>query len=81
MWRRAMVRAPNVHHPVTRLVVLENTHNFKGGRALPLEYLVRAGALCRAEGLALHCDGARCALRFFYWELSPHLFGGSQACL
>ena len=27
---RAMIRTANVHHPVTRLVILENTHNFKG---------------------------------------------------
>ena len=59
-----MIRSPDVHHPVTRLLILENTHNYKGGRVLPLEYLRKARQLCDAHGLAMHCDGARCVCLF-----------------
>lgn len=56
----AMVRNPaDVHHPVTKLLILENTHNFRGGRVLPLAFLDRARGFCDQHGLKLHCDGAR----------------------
>jgi threonine aldolase len=44
------------HFARTRLLSLENTWH---GRALPLEYLAQARALCDRRGLALHLDGAR----------------------
>uniref|UniRef100_A0A7S0R8C3 Aromatic amino acid beta-eliminating lyase/threonine aldolase domain-containing protein n=1 Tax=Pyramimonas obovata TaxID=1411642 RepID=A0A7S0R8C3_9CHLO len=53
------IRPDDVHFPTTRLLVLENTHNKKGGRVLKLEYLDAAGKLCREHGLKLHVDGAR----------------------
>jgi threonine aldolase len=56
---REAVRADNPHYPRTRLLILENTHNRKGGRALPLAYIHQARALCDEAGIALHCDGAR----------------------
>ena len=36
---RSKVRSEDVHYPVTRLICLENTHNYCGGKVLPLEYL------------------------------------------
>lgn len=56
---RDAVRPDNVHFPRTRLLSLENTHNRKGGRVLPLSYIAEARALCDEVGIALHCDGAR----------------------
>ena len=53
------VRPDNMHFPRTRLLCLENTHNRKGGRVLPLSYMADARALCDEAGIALHCDGAR----------------------
>lgn len=53
------VRGPNVHFAVPRLVCIENTHNKKGGRALPVEYMDALGEKVHALGLQLHCDGAR----------------------
>ncbi len=44
------------HFARTRLLCLENTWH---GRALPLDYLAKARALCDRRGLALHLDGAR----------------------
>jgi threonine aldolase len=44
------------HFARTRLLCLENTWH---GRALPLDYLAAARALCDRHGLALHLDGAR----------------------
>lgn len=47
------------HRARLRLLCLENTHNFAGGRVLPVQYMNRVGAFARQHGLALHLDGAR----------------------
>jgi len=44
------------HFARSRLLCLENTWR---GRALPLDYLRDARALCNRHGLAFHLDGAR----------------------
>lgn len=56
---RAAVRPDDVHAPVSRLVILENTHNRCGGTVLSVDYMRAAGALVRELGLRLHVDGAR----------------------
>ena len=43
----------------TRLVVVENTHNFGGGTVQPLPALRELRAATRERGVALHLDGAR----------------------
>eukprot|EP00242_Pyramimonas_sp_CCMP2087_P014662 CAMPEP_0198202872 /NCGR_PEP_ID=MMETSP1445-20131203/6098_1 /TAXON_ID=36898 /ORGANISM="Pyramimonas sp., Strain CCMP2087" /LENGTH=453 /DNA_ID=CAMNT_0043873995 /DNA_START=17 /DNA_END=1378 /DNA_ORIENTATION=+ len=53
------IRPDDIHFPTTRLLILENTHNKKGGRVLKLDYMDAAGKLCREHGLKLHIDGAR----------------------
>jgi threonine aldolase len=53
------IRANDPHNPVTRLICLENTHNFCGGRALPVSYMDAVGHLAHERGLKLHVDGAR----------------------
>ena len=55
----AAIRPDDIHQPITRLVVLENTHNRCGGTALSVEYTRAAGELAREHGLNLHLDGAR----------------------
>ncbi len=55
----AAIRADDQHNPVTRLVCLENTQNFCGGRALSVQYMDDAGQLAHDHGLKLHVDGAR----------------------
>lgn len=56
---RAAVRPDDPHHPVTRLVTVENTHNRCGGVPLSVEYMDALGDLARGLGLKVHLDGAR----------------------
>lgn len=53
------VREENVHHSVSRLVILENTQNRCGGTVLTAEYTRQVGELAREKGLLFHLDGAR----------------------
>ena len=43
----------------TRLVVVENTHNFGGGTVQPLDQIAALRAGTRDRGVAMHLDGAR----------------------
>jgi threonine aldolase len=52
----AAIKPEDAHFARTRLFCLENT---QAGKALPLDYLGRAGEFARAKGLGLHLDGAR----------------------
>jgi threonine aldolase len=56
---QAAIRADDVHCPISRLVVLENTQNRCGGVAISAEYTRQAGSLVHEKGLLLHVDGAR----------------------
>ncbi|XP_034414490.1 probable low-specificity L-threonine aldolase 2 [Cyclopterus lumpus] len=47
------------YYPRTRLICLENTHNIRGGRVLPLTFLQEVRALADRYGLSVHMDGAR----------------------
>jgi threonine aldolase len=49
----------DLHSPISRLLVVENTVNKGGGACWDLAELRRIRALCDARGLALHLDGAR----------------------
>ncbi len=53
------VRPDDVHHPRSRLVTLENTHNRGGGRVLPYDEVDRICQWAGGLGLARHLDGAR----------------------
>ncbi|GAB4445101.1 MAG: low-specificity L-threonine aldolase [Anaerolineales bacterium] len=55
----ASIRSEDVHHPITRLICLENTQNICGGVPLTAEYTRRVAEIARAHNLALHIDGAR----------------------
>ena len=50
------VKDGDSHHPITRLLSLENTHN---GIAIPLTRMADAVDAGSAAGLSLHLDGAR----------------------
>jgi len=45
--------------PRTSLVCVENTHNRAGGRIFPQSAITKIAERARANGLALHLDGAR----------------------
>ena len=53
------IQPDDVHRPVSRLVVLENTANRGGGSCYDLETIQEIGHLCRQRGLSFHLDGAR----------------------
>eukprot|EP01113_Clastostelium_recurvatum_P021982 TRINITY_DN2612_c0_g1_i2.p1 TRINITY_DN2612_c0_g1~~TRINITY_DN2612_c0_g1_i2.p1 ORF type:complete len:422 (+),score=98.74 TRINITY_DN2612_c0_g1_i2:150-1268(+) len=65
----ALRNAGDIHHPITRLITLENTHNFAGGRVIPTSYTRSVAALVQEvratstyyEGnpIRIHVDGAR----------------------
>jgi len=56
---RASIRSEDVHHPITRLICLENTQNICGGIPLTAAYTRQVAELARLHGLRLHMDGAR----------------------
>jgi threonine aldolase len=56
---RSAIREDDLHHPVSRLVVLENTHNRCGGVVLDAAYMQKVGEIAHEHGLQLHLDGAR----------------------
>ncbi len=53
------IRHPDIHSPPTRLICLENTHNFCQGSPLTPEYMTKVGNLAKKYGLKIHLDGAR----------------------
>jgi threonine aldolase len=55
----ASIRSADVHHPITRLICLENTQNICGGVPLTPEYTRRIGEVAQKNHLSLHIDGAR----------------------
>ena len=55
----ASIRTEDVHHPITRLICLENTQNICGGVPLTAEYTKQVGEIAHKNNLSLHIDGAR----------------------
>jgi threonine aldolase len=55
----AAIHNDDVHFPVSRLVVIENTHNRGGGTVFPLENILRIREVATKKGLRMHMDGAR----------------------
>ena len=53
------IRSEDVHHPITRLICLENTQNICGGVPLTAEYTRQVGDIAHKNNLVLHIDGAR----------------------
>ena len=56
---RAAIRQENIHHPVSRLLCVENTHNRRGGAAIAAERINEVAGEAHANGMRVHCDGAR----------------------
>ena len=56
---KKVLRPTNVHHPRTKLVCLENTHNRGGGSIWPMEQITAVERVAREAGLKMHLDGAR----------------------
>lgn len=56
---RNAFREEDVHHPESKLVIVENTQNACGGIPLTLEYMRHLKANTDKLGLKIHLDGAR----------------------
>ncbi|XP_034427190.1 probable low-specificity L-threonine aldolase 2 [Hippoglossus hippoglossus] len=63
---------PHPSQPRSRLICLENTHNIKGGRVLPLTFLQEVRALADRYGLSVHMDGARLLNAAVAQGVHPH---------
>lgn len=53
------VRDGSRYNPETALIIIENTHNFAGGRILPLDYMKDLYDMAKDMGVKVHLDGAR----------------------
>jgi threonine aldolase len=49
----------DLHRPGTGLLSLENTHNYRGGVAIPVEEIAAAAEVARDADVPVHLDGAR----------------------
>jgi threonine aldolase len=56
---RGTIRSPDVHHPPSRLLCLENTHNRAGGIPFSPEEMNAICSTAHELGLMVHLDGAR----------------------
>ncbi len=56
---RLAIRPSDVHHPKSKLLCLEVTHNYNGGQVANFEGLKRTAQTARELGLLIHIDGAR----------------------
>jgi len=53
------VRHTEIHYPPTRLICLENTHNFCQGAPLTPDYMQEVADIAKKHSLQVHLDGAR----------------------
>ncbi|XP_045448450.1 probable low-specificity L-threonine aldolase 2 [Melitaea cinxia] len=65
------IRGSNIHEPITSLVAIENTHNYCGGKVLPLEWIDNLSELCKKHSIPLHMDGARLLNASTYLGIAP----------
>ncbi|XP_022103356.1 probable low-specificity L-threonine aldolase 1 isoform X2 [Acanthaster planci] len=56
---KSKIRMDNIHFPRTRLICIENTHNFAGGRVIPMAFIQKVKELADSHHLLVHLDGAR----------------------
>lgn len=56
---RAAIRPENIHHPVTSIIAVENTHNRAGGTVVPLPIMREVAEIAHEHGAVCHLDGAR----------------------
>ena len=49
----------DLHRPGTGLLAVENTHNYRGGVAVPVAEIAAAAAAARDADMPVHLDGAR----------------------
>jgi threonine aldolase len=72
---KGAIRPDNIHHPVTKLVSLENTSNKGGGAFYTIDEIAGIAAICKENQLALHLDGARVFNALLAANESPQPYG------
>jgi len=68
---RSAYREEDIHHPVSKLLILENTQNQCGGLPLSADYMRSAFSLACGFGMKVHLDGARIFNAALALEVSP----------
>ncbi len=71
----AHINPDDLHRPVSRLVCVENTMNKGGGAIYDFNELKKIGAVCKANGLGFHLDGARIFNALVETNESPLQYG------
>jgi len=56
---RGAIRPVSSHFPLSKLIVIENTHNKGGGTIWPIERIAEIRRVADEFGLRMHLDGAR----------------------
>jgi threonine aldolase len=56
---RDVIRPGNIHFPTTGLLLLENTHNLRGGTVLSVAQMRELSAVAHDASLPVHLDGSR----------------------
>lgn len=56
---QAAIRPANIHFPRTAMLLLENTHNLRGGTVLTRQQMASLIDVVRPQGIAVHLDGSR----------------------
>jgi len=70
-----VIQPDNLHHPISRLVSLENTVNKGGGAYYDIQEIVKIKEVCNAHNMALHLDGARIFNALVETKESPKQYG------
>jgi threonine aldolase len=70
-----VIQPDNLHHPISRLVSLENTVNKGGGAYYDIQEIVKIKEVCTAHNMALHLDGARIFNALVETKESPKQYG------
>ncbi len=53
------IRQDDIHYPRTRVVCIENTHNYYYGSPIPADYIAKVAEVVKENNLFFHLDGAR----------------------
>ena len=72
---KSAIRPDNIHHPISKLVSLENTSNKGGGAYYTLNEIAAISKVCKENNLALHLDGARVFNALLAAQESPQPYG------
>lgn len=56
---QATIHPDDAHYPRTAIVVVENTHNYAGGKIIKPEQIDALSEVAHDNNLKVHCDGAR----------------------